>query len=253
MIQSARPREFHVKHLQADSTDQVVALIGEMGLEVDRHKVDILVSYLDEVLIANESTNLTRVVESRSALRLHLLDSLTALPEINDAPSGVLLDLGSGGGFPGVPLAVATNRSAILLDSVSKKGKAVQTILEQLQLDDAIVVSSSRAEEYGEAHCGGAAVVVARAVSSLPSLVELASPLLMDGGLLVAMKGEPGDDELRSGARVARIVGFGEVRIRRLCLADGQESRTIISAVKERKSEVPLPRRNGMAQRSPLA
>ena len=126
------------------------------------------------------------------AVRLHIVDSLMVLPEIGDAPDGMMIDLGSGAGFPGVPLALACGRSTLLLDSVGKKARAVRSFLVELGLDGKVDVYPRRAEEMELDPSNRAAVVVARAVSSLPSLVELASPLLRQGGWLVAMKGRRG-------------------------------------------------------------
>ena len=88
-----------MKHLTADSHEVLATLLSEAGLEVEITKRERILVYLDELLSANEAINLTRVVESAAAGRLHIVDSLMALPEIHDAPSGVMLDLGSGGGI----------------------------------------------------------------------------------------------------------------------------------------------------------
>ena len=83
--------------------------------------------YLDSILEANKVTNLTRITDGEQARLLHIEDSLVGLPEVNEAPTGLYGDLGSGGGFPGVPLALATGRKTLLVDSVKKKMAIVQS------------------------------------------------------------------------------------------------------------------------------
>ena len=241
-----------MKHLTADSHEVLATLLSEAGLEVEITKRERILVYLDELLSANEAINLTRVVESAAAVRLHIVDSLMALPEIHDAPSGVMLDLGSGGGFPGVPLAVASGRETVLLDSVAKKGSAVSAILEREAINQVVRVVSERAEEHAAVACEYYAVVVARAVAPLPALLELASPLLQDGGVLVALKGVPDERELNGARAVAAITGFGQPVIRRFALPGGDERRMIVSARKCGKARLTLPRRVGLAQKSPL-
>lgn len=83
--------------------------------------MDIIERYLEEVLVANETTNLTRIVSRESAEILHIEDSLSGLNYINEAPGGPYVDLGTGGGFPGVPLAVKTGRDTLLVTRLKRR------------------------------------------------------------------------------------------------------------------------------------
>ena len=94
--------------------------------------MDVIERYLDELLVANETTNLTRIVSRESAEVLHIEDSLSGLKYVDEAPEGPYADLGTGGGFPGVPLAVKTGREALLVDSVKKKTAIIQDIVDRL-------------------------------------------------------------------------------------------------------------------------
>ena len=98
--------------------------------------MDIIERYLEEVLVANETTNLTRIVSRESAEILHIEDSLSGLNYINEAPGGPYVDLGTGGGFPGVPLAVKTGRDTLLVDSVKKKTAIIQGIVDKLGISN---------------------------------------------------------------------------------------------------------------------
>jgi 16S rRNA (guanine527-N7)-methyltransferase len=241
-----------VKHC-GDESSSLEAWLAAVGVALPTRQLNTMLMFLDGLISVNQDVNLTRITDPEVAVRLHILDSLVALPEVHDAPSGVMIDLGSGGGFPGVPLAIASGRETVLLDSVRKKGAAVRAVLGRIHPDVGITVISERAEEHAQSHAGGYAVVVARAVAPLPVLLELASPLLAAGGRLVALKGNPTEAELNSGRVAAELVGFGSVVLRKLDLPGGGERRTIVSATKVGESSVRLPRRNGMAQKTPLA
>jgi 16S rRNA (guanine527-N7)-methyltransferase len=242
-----------VKHLSEAGPRTVVELCRAAGITIDLDRASDMVEYLDLLIDKNKVLNLTRITGDDAALRLHIVDSLLALPEMEAAPQGTVLDLGSGGGFPGVPLCVATGRRGVLLDSVAKKATAVAELLSECGLDSQIVSAASRAETWSNAHRGEYGVVLARAVAPLPSLVELASPLLRRGGWLVALKGSPSAEELERGAAVARIAGMREANRRTCEVPSGGELRTIVSYERVGQSDVKLPRRVGMAQNRPLA
>lgn len=207
--------------------------------------------YLKAVLEVNKKVNLTRIDSFKQGLLLHIEDSLGGLPEFMDAPLGPALDLGSGGGFPGVPLSLVAERPIVLLDSVEKKVKAVRTILSDLNLGSSISAQAGRAEERALKSPFSFSVVVARAVSSLPSLCELASPLLHNGGQLICYKSNEYRDELEQAKAISKKVAMKFVSSRELILSDDVTERTIIVFEKSGEPTVKLPRRPGMAQKRP--
>ena len=144
-------------------------------------EAELIDRYLDLILEANKTTNLTRIDSKEKAQLLHVEDSLVALPEINEAPEGLYGDLGTGGGFPGVPVAIMTGREAVLVDSVKKKVAIVDKAVESLGLSDQISTFSGRIEDLACERPRQFSVLTARALSQLPSLLELASPLLKEG------------------------------------------------------------------------
>lgn len=205
--------------------------------------------YLNRVLEANESINLTRVTDNQEAILLHLEDSLAVLEELEKAPEGLYADLGSGGGFPGVPLALATNRDAILVDSVKKKMAVVDSILADMNLSDQITTYDKRIEELALEKPGSFAVLTARALTSLPSLLELASPLLEQGGHLIALKSKEEDDF--DNPSLENKLGMRCISKRDYYLSDGVSYRTVYVFEKYKEPEVDLPRRIGLAQKRP--
>ena len=206
--------------------------------------------YLDSILEANKVTNLTRITDGEQARLLHIEDSLVGLPEVNEAPTGLYGDLGSGGGFPGVPLA--TGRKTLLVDSVKKKMAIVQSALDDLSLSEQISTSSERIEDLPLEYKEKFAVLTARALSKLVSLIELASPLLKNGGRLVCYKAQLSSEELEEALAVQDLVGMKMISQREICLSDGETTRTIVVFEKIGKSRIKLPRRIGLAQKQPL-
>jgi 16S rRNA (guanine527-N7)-methyltransferase len=136
---------------------------------------------------------------------------------------------------------------------VGKKTASVNGVLRSVGVSQQLMAVTSRAEDYARSNSREFAVVTTRAVSALPALVELAAPLLIEGGRLVALKAVPEESELERGRRVASRVGMHEVSVRRLLLPGGTERRCLVSYERSGDSEVRLPRRTGEAQRSPLA
>lgn len=208
--------------------------------------------YLDSILEANKVTNLTRITDGEQARLLHIEDSLVGLPEVNEAPTGLYGDLGSGGGFPGVPVALATGRKTLLVDSVKKKMAIVQSALDDLSLSEQISTSSERIEDLPLEYKEKFAVLTARALSKLVSLIELASPLLKKGGRLVCYKAQLSSEELEEALAVQDLVGMKMISQREICLSDGETTRTIVVFEKIGKSRIKLPRRIGLAQKQPL-
>ena len=213
-------------------------------------KQNVLQRHLELVLKANEKTNLTRISSAEQGTLLHIEDSLCGLPEIEDAPEGLYGDLGTGAGFPGIPIAVATGRKTVLVDPRKKKMDVIDGILKELDLSPFIETYAGRAELLARKKPGSFAVLTARALSKLSVLMELASPLLMKGGRLVCYKSSVEEGEMADALRVQKLVGMRMLSNREFDL-EGYERR-IITFEKSGKPQVKLPRLEGQAQKNPL-
>ena len=187
-------------------------LLGDSDLALPAGFADTVERYVALLLDANRRLNLTRVVEPEPVARLHLLDTLSALHLLDGLPrSDRCLDLGSGGGVPGLVLALARpDRRWVLVDSVRKKADALRGFVASLGIANVEVVAE-RAEILGRdpSHRERHDVVTARACAALPVLAEYALPLLALGGTLVAWKGPIADDELTAGRTAAAACGGG--------------------------------------------
>lgn len=155
-------------------------------LDTDKQKK--IQAYLDLVIEKNKELNLTRIETREKGMLLHIEDSLSCIDEFT-SQDGLFLDIGTGGGFPGVPLAIASGRTGVLIDSVQKKARAVQEMIDQLNLSNVIQVRGIRSEELALEVGEKFHTVIARAVSSLPTVLELATPLLVSHGEFIALRG----------------------------------------------------------------
>jgi len=211
--------------------------------------------YVALLLVANARLNLTRVVEPQAIARTHLLDALAALPLLDAWAADRIVDLGSGGGVPAIPLALARpGTSWTLVDSVGKKADALREMVAALGLRE-VTVLAERAEALGRdpRHRERYAVATARACAALPVLAELSMPLLHVGGRLLAWKGplSERDDELRRGRTALGEVGGGRPRM----VESGVSAlggHTFVVAPKERPTPARFPRRPGEPARRPL-
>lgn len=215
--------------------------------------LDRVEAFVSLLLDANTRTNLTRVEEPEAVARLHLLDSLSALPLVDAAAPARALDLGSGGGVPGIVLALA--RPAVewtLVDSSRRKADALRDFATALELHHVAVVAE-RAETLGRdpGHRDRHDLVVARACAPLPVLVEYALPLLSTGGTLLAWKGPISDDELAAGASAASRLGGGEVTVRGAGFEALGDHRFVL-VPKLASTPARFPRRPGEPARRPL-
>lgn len=218
-------------------------------LQIEQRKL--LDLHLELVLKENERSNLTRIVDWQQGQLLHIEDSLVGLQEFEDAPSGRAADLGSGGGFPGIPLAIVSGRPIMLVDSVTKKTTALDRMIEELGLEGQVSTYTGRSEELALEMPESFAVITARALSSLPSLLELAVPLLSLSGQLICYKAAVEVEELEQAAGLEEKLGMKLVSLRTTQLSDNETNRTILVYEKVGEPMVSLPRRPGMAQKRP--
>ncbi len=190
--------------LRAELQRQLEAL----SLPVDGEALERLVWLQQELLRWNRTHNLTAITAPRDALEKHLVDSLTLLPHLGGATR--LLDIGSGAGFPAIPLKIARPGLAVAaVDAVAKKISFQKHVARKLDLKG-FVAWHGRAEDLpGQAFAAaGFDLVVARAFSSLETLIELALPCLDATGRIIAMKGPEGGRELAGAGSALAAAGL---------------------------------------------
>ena len=189
--------------------------LGLPLLGADPDKIPALEAFSAMMVEANKVMNLTGITEPKEVATLHLLDSLSLLP-LADLKGKTVVDVGTGAGFPGMPLAIAVPEMSItLLDSLNKRIEFLRRSCEELGLTNAQCVHG-RAEEFAQAHRESYDFAVSRAVAALPVLCELCLPLVKVGGSFLAMKSSHTEDEINQakpaiaklGGRIAKVADY---------------------------------------------
>jgi 16S rRNA (guanine527-N7)-methyltransferase len=226
-------------------------LAARAGVELDDRHVALLSRYIDLLFEANQRMNLTRIASRADAELLHVADALTLLPYL-PVGSHALADVGSGGGVPGIPLAVARPDARVtLIESTKKKAAFLDQAVRALGLAN-VTVDARRAEDVAHSERRESFdVAVARAVATLDWLAEWCLPLVRVGGCMLAMKGPKVHDELDAARRAARLVGGGEIALHPVDLP-GASGHVITRITKVRKTGARYPRPATHAKGRPL-
>lgn len=238
--------------MDARDVQRVIAGADILGIRLTETQGESLLRHLESVLSRNRVLNLTSITDWESAIRLHILDSV-AVGKFVDSQWTRGLDMGSGAGYPGIPLSVTCGAPIDLAEPTRKKVEFLSSVVADLGGLSGSRVFPTRVEELALERPGAYDLAVARAVAELPSLVELASPLLTIGGTLLAMKGTPTQKERESGRSAAEMAGMAETGWWGYALPFGGERRTVVRYTKSGEPVRPLPRRVGLAQKRPLA
>lgn len=203
-------------------------------------------------LLAEERASVSSVTDRERAWKVHVADGLTGLeiPALREA--SLIADIGSGAGFPGLVLAAALPPARVdLIESVGRKCDFIRRAIAAAGLDNARVVNA-RSEELARAEGREAyAAATARAVGRLSTLAELASPLLEDGGVLVAWKGRRDPEEEAQLARAEEALSMRAEQILAVGPYAGSEHRHLHSLRKVGPTPADLPRRAGIAKKRP--
>ncbi|HLC17795.1 MAG TPA: 16S rRNA (guanine(527)-N(7))-methyltransferase RsmG [Thermodesulfobacteriota bacterium] len=171
----------------------------ELGVELDEGAIEKFRVYLRELTTWNKKINLTSIADEREIVIRHFLDSLTPWRILKDSGCRTLLDIGSGAGFPGIPLKIAEpGLEVVLMDAVEKKVNFTRHVIRTLALSG-IRAEKARVEDPGfiRKYGGHFDCVISRAFSGLKKFIHIAEPLCREGGLIVAIKGPGAADELK--------------------------------------------------------
>lgn len=203
-------------------------------------------------LLAAERASVSSVTDPRQAWKVHVADSLTGLEAGDLLAAATIADIGSGAGFPGLPLAVALPSARVdLIESVGRKCDFIQRAIDAAGIPNATVLDA-RSEELAitdrrEAYDA----VTARAVGRLSTLAELAAPLLRDGGILVAWKGKRDEDEEQQLERASEQLAMRPELILDVGDRAGSKHRHLHILRKLGPTPADLPRRAGVAKKRP--
>jgi 16S rRNA (guanine527-N7)-methyltransferase len=244
------------------STDLSVLITGahDLGFDLSPRQVEQFSLYYETLVDWNSRMNLTAITDPEGVQVRHFLDSLTVgaalLRELGDAPpQGFrLIDVGTGAGFPGVPLKILWPQIRLTLaDSVGKKTTFLRELCQVLELAE-VYVLTGRAEELGmdKTHRQQYDAATARGVAPLPVLCEYCLPLVKVGGLMLAPKKGDISQELLIGKRAAFVLGGAPPDTQTFRLPTEDEDRFVVVIKKLRNTPAAYPRRVGLAKAKPL-
>ena len=224
----------------------------KLGINYDSVMDEKFNIFYEELIRVNEYMNLTAITERDEVYCKHFLDSLTILKAINSNDKLSLLDVGSGAGFPAIPLAITTNNLDItIIDALGKRIKFLNETIKKLDLNN-VKALHKRAEEYAKEKREFYDITTARAVARLPMLCELCLPLTKVGGCFIAMKAQSAKLELDEAKHAIEILGGKVEDVLNLKLPNDIGTRSIIIIRKIKETPLKYPRAFAKIKEMPL-
>lgn len=222
------------------------------GKDINNQQIEQFTQYMDILKDWNTKMNLTAIEDDREIIIKHFIDSLSILPYVKDKEQKII-DVGTGAGFPGIPLKIAnSNIDVTLLDSLEKRVKFLNEVIKATNITK-IKAVHGRAEDMGvnpvyrEKHD----IAVARAVANLPVLLEYCLPFVKINGIFIAMKGN-NTDEFNNCSKALDILGGKIEKIEKMELPFTNIERNVVVVRKFRQTPTKYPRKAGKPGKEPL-
>lgn len=232
----------------------LAARADEAGIPLTAEQIGQFSVYHEMLLDWNTRMNLTALTAPEDVAVKHIIDSLTAYDAALFDGAWTLIDVGTGAGLPGIPLAVyAPQLTVTLLDSLNKRVRFLTEVTAAMGLQNVRCIHA-RAEEAARTaeHRAAYDIVVSRAVARLPVLLEYTLPFVRVGGTLLALKGRAYAEEQKEARRAAGVLGGGRITARPVHLPGLDDVRAILTVTKERQTPAAYPRGGGAPPRRPL-
>lgn len=223
-----------------------------IGVLLNDENLGKLYRYKNLVLDWNEKINLTAITDDYEFAVKHFIDSLTINKYIE--PNKTIIDIGTGAGFPGIPLKILNKDNRIVLfDSLNKRLKVLDDIIEKIELSN-IETLHGRAEETfnNKQHREKYDIAVSRAVAALNVLVELMLPAVKVGGICICMKGNNAEEEIKDAKKAVKELGGEIINIEKLVLPKMNLERNIVIIKKVKQTPNKYPRKPGTPQKEPI-
>lgn len=226
--------------------------LSDLGIELTEKQKGQFITYYEMLIEKNKVMNLTTITEFDEVIEKHFLDSLEILKFVQFTEKTKIIDIGTGAGFPGIPLKIVCPQAEfVLLDSLNKRVKFLDEVAAELGLDR-ITMLHGRAEDYGKNseyrekfdYC------VSRAVANLSSLSEYCLPFVKIGGKFIPYKSGTIDEELNKAKFAINLLGGKVEKVEKFNLSDAQRSLLFINKIKATAKK--YPRKPGLPGKEPL-
>ncbi len=226
--------------------------LNKINVELSKEQINKFFEYMNLLMEWNKVVNLTAITDPKDIILKHFIDSLTVLDSIDK--DAQIIDVGTGAGFPGIPIKIAyPNTKVVLLDSLNKRINFLNEVIKKLELDNINTVHG-RAEDLGreKEHREKYDIAIARAVAPLNVLTEYLIPFVKIEGKCICMKGVNTDEELDQSKNALKILGGELINKQEFNLAETNNSRCIIEIKKIKELSNIFPRKAGTPSKKPL-
>ncbi len=234
--------------------DELNTVATAYGLKLTEEQLTQFDTYYNLLVDWNKKINLTAITEPKEFAIKHIVDSLSAYKSdiVKDGMS--LIDVGTGAGFPGLPLKIFLPKLKLtLLDSLNKRVKFLQLVVDTLHLENVEVIPA-RSEEAARQKKNREKfdLAPARAVARLPILCEYCLPFVKTGGCFIALKGRQYEEEIEEATKAIKILGGELVKAQQIKLPELDDKRAVIYIKKHKKTPAVYPRKAGTPERNPI-
>lgn len=229
-------------------------IFDKLHIDYSSHKEDKLMGYMDDILELNNHINLTAITDRNDFVQKHYVDSLlcSGLEEFKGAAT--VIDVGTGGGFPGVPLAIAfPEKEFVLIDSLNKRIRIINELCEKLKISNVKAIHG-RAEELGRRKDMRESfdLCLSRAVANMSTLSEYCLPFVRKGGAFIAYKGPGCEQEIREAEKAIEIMGGKLLREESPKIPDIPFDHRLIVIKKHKNTMSKFPRKAGIPSKEPI-
>jgi len=235
---------------QEEFKKTIIEKSNSIKIDLDEKEVDLFYQYMNLLLEWNEKINLTAITEPSEVILKHFVDSLTISNLIKEGKK--VIDVGTGAGFPGIPVSIVNNYNITLLDSLNKRITFLEEVINKLQLTN-IKTVHSRVEEFAKNKKERETydIATSRAVAPLNVLLEYLLPLVKVGGKCICMKGS-NTEEIDEAKNALKVLGGEIEKIDKITLPNSDITRNIIVIKKVKETPLKYPRKPGTPSKEPI-
>ena len=235
-----------------DFKNKMIELSKKINIDITDEQLEKFYRYMELLLEWNEKINLTAITETDEVILKHFIDSMTVFKYLVESKN--IIDVGTGAGFPGIPIAIMNqNKNITLLDSLNKRIIFLNEVCSELKINN-IKTYHGRAEEFGhnKQHREKYDIAISRAVANMTTLVEYLIPFIKVGGRCICMKGNDIEEELEQAKFAIKELGGKIEKVESFNLPNSDMERNIIIITKIKETPNRYPRKAGMPSKMPL-